>query len=578
MDGGGDDDDGRTQQHAFLLATAAVAALVALVVPLVVSARRRTVQTSAIGAAATPGASASSSPAPAAFSPPDPRARHNDVRSIVRSDRSDRSRHRERQARDARRRRRHSRRIESRRQQRSRSTSTTTLLPPPPACVLADTFLDTLPGQPEMQPDMQALSNLVLRTADLSPAEVRGTQRMLRLSGRNRTLDRFLNARDRDVLAAAKLWRQARDWHAGGTGNGTAVYIRQPRGTSQPIVHAPFRNAALDRTVSPARRALSRRLLPEGWLFHPRTGKPILDTQTGQPVFLTFPGSVAPAFDHADCAPDEWAARSQDFLELHAQCTTWANEHMKPALSLAEGRVIDRQVTVIDMNGVGIWKALMAKRVSGLFIEGMQSFDNIVNPEILERCYIINAPRLFSSLWAVARRVLPAGVQKKICIVSGTSESERVMRSFLAPGDVEVWRNYDPALYHAALDNHYARRHAANVVAVWWRQWKQRDIVEEEGHGEEEEEGVEDEEGIKATFLDRGGKKSRVKRASSAFEDLARCLPVFAMLARAKTAHRQDAAQRRREWKQQRRRRRRQMDADDAAREMRLVSEDDSLF
>ena len=88
-----------------------------------------------------------------------------------------------------------------------------------------------------------------------------------------------------------------------------------------------------------------------------------------------------------------------------------------PACSAIAGKQIEQTLTILDFEGFGM--SLMSKKMYGLIQKGsgiMQ--DNY--PECLGQMFIINAPFVFTAVYAIVKNFVDEKTRKKIQIVSSS--------------------------------------------------------------------------------------------------------------------------------------------------------------
>jgi hypothetical protein len=88
-----------------------------------------------------------------------------------------------------------------------------------------------------------------------------------------------------------------------------------------------------------------------------------------------------------------------------------------PACSAIAGQRIEQGLNILDLNG-GSMK-ILSKKVYGL-IQMASKIGSDYYPEIMGATFIVNAPMLFSGVWAVIKGFLDEKTRKKITIKGGS--------------------------------------------------------------------------------------------------------------------------------------------------------------
>jgi len=99
-----------------------------------------------------------------------------------------------------------------------------------------------------------------------------------------------------------------------------------------------------------------------------------------------------------------------------------------PACSKAAGKKIDQRIFIIDIKG-GSTK-IMSKQVYD-FIKTMNSVGSDNYPEILGKMFIVNAPLLFSGIWAMIKPWLDEKTKSKITILG--SQYDTQLQEYIDP-------------------------------------------------------------------------------------------------------------------------------------------------
>lgn len=91
-----------------------------------------------------------------------------------------------------------------------------------------------------------------------------------------------------------------------------------------------------------------------------------------------------------------------------------------PACSRKAGQLLETCCTIMDMRGVGLWKA---NQVYG-YLQRASAISQNYYPERLGKLYIINAPWGFSSVFSVVKRFLDPVTVAKIHVLGSGYKSE----------------------------------------------------------------------------------------------------------------------------------------------------------
>jgi hypothetical protein len=92
-----------------------------------------------------------------------------------------------------------------------------------------------------------------------------------------------------------------------------------------------------------------------------------------------------------------------------------------PACSKLSGRPVEQTFTILDLEGCSL--SMISKRVYG-FIKLASSIGQDYYPEILGKMYIVNAPFLFSGVWACIKPWLDDKTKAKIQIIGSGYRDE----------------------------------------------------------------------------------------------------------------------------------------------------------
>lgn len=85
-----------------------------------------------------------------------------------------------------------------------------------------------------------------------------------------------------------------------------------------------------------------------------------------------------------------------------------------PDCSTAAGKRIDETVTILDLKGFSM--KMLSKQVYN-FIQIASKLAQENYPEILGRMFIVNAPMLFSGIWAIIKPWIDEKTRNKITII-----------------------------------------------------------------------------------------------------------------------------------------------------------------
>jgi hypothetical protein len=92
-----------------------------------------------------------------------------------------------------------------------------------------------------------------------------------------------------------------------------------------------------------------------------------------------------------------------------------------PACSAVAGTRIEQGLTILDLTG-GSMK-ILSKKVYAL-IQLASKIGQDYYPEIMGQCYIVNAPMIFTGVWAIVKGFLDEKTRNKISIKGGKFEKE----------------------------------------------------------------------------------------------------------------------------------------------------------
>eukprot|EP00474_Spongospora_subterranea_P004597 CRZ05055.1 hypothetical protein [Spongospora subterranea] len=92
-----------------------------------------------------------------------------------------------------------------------------------------------------------------------------------------------------------------------------------------------------------------------------------------------------------------------------------------PTASARCGRLIDQQITIVDLNGLN--SSHISKNVYQ-YIKSCAEIDQKYYPEALNRMFVVNAPFLFSAIWRVIKPWVEPRTSEKISITRNGNEDE----------------------------------------------------------------------------------------------------------------------------------------------------------
>ena len=273
-------------------------------------------------------------------------------------------------------------------------------------------------------------------------------------------LARFLRARKWDVEAArqqfvtARAWRREHDvgrWRRAAAGPFVADAAKEAANTGYGAVEGAGAEAF------PQVRLVGAHPLEHvyrSWgasanFGHAKDGSPVYYERTGVMSARGLSGMLAEATEDGP-------------VDRHI----WQQELMMARMEEASatlGRRVDQQIVVLDMAGLSFWPNAAGLRIFKRIIKIDASF----YPETLRVQYIVNAPFIFSAIWAVVRPWLDPVTAAKVRIVghSGTASAllERIDASQLPAeygGQVRMRGSpLEPAAMHAHAPAH-AQAHA----------------------------------------------------------------------------------------------------------------------
>uniref|UniRef100_A0A6V0GH43 CRAL-TRIO domain-containing protein n=1 Tax=Zooxanthella nutricula TaxID=1333877 RepID=A0A6V0GH43_9DINO len=200
------------------------------------------------------------------------------------------------------------------------------------------------------------------------------------------TMLRFLRARSGDVQKAAAMYRNARSWHEG---NGWE--------------HG-FRTGQIDDELH---RRFDAYWKPIGLLGRDREGRPVLWDRIG----TSETGNDLPI----------------DFLKKHEVYTMTRLQQAMEELSVADGRPHMYFTVVVDLAGLGV-KHMNRRSLSEY--QQLVRIDEDLYPEMVKRVIVVNAPRIFDTIWSIVKYFFDEGTRAKIQI-AGKTRPEVALAPFL---------------------------------------------------------------------------------------------------------------------------------------------------
>eukprot|EP00427_Karlodinium_veneficum_P061470 CAMPEP_0169374112 /NCGR_PEP_ID=MMETSP1017-20121227/37360_1 /TAXON_ID=342587 /ORGANISM="Karlodinium micrum, Strain CCMP2283" /LENGTH=416 /DNA_ID=CAMNT_0009472861 /DNA_START=64 /DNA_END=1311 /DNA_ORIENTATION=- len=97
--------------------------------------------------------------------------------------------------------------------------------------------------------------------------------------------------------------------------------------------------------------------------------------------------------------------------------------------SMRRGEWLGKAILVVDLDGMNLnmCKPSIAKRF-GQLVE----YRDMLMPNTLENIFVIQAPKAFSAAWSMVKHFLDPGIQEKVQIVSGPTESLALLRRYMS--------------------------------------------------------------------------------------------------------------------------------------------------
>ena len=239
------------------------------------------------------------------------------------------------------------------------------------------------------------------------------------------TLLRFLRARKCDVAKASKMHSTAMAWRRD---NGVSAFMRPGDDTTE---------SPESRLRADPREPVYSALCPHSNQGVDREGRPIYWERTGRirvPKLLEYVTEKDLVRRHV---------RQMELMtaRMRASARSVALRLLEKGAgipSVAAQAVVDyagpldflKQTVVMDLQGLSYWPDTRGLAVFKLCMKIDQDF----YPERLGRCYIINAPWLFTGVWAVVRHFLDTATQEKFTIL-GSGYKDALMEA-IGPDDL----------------------------------------------------------------------------------------------------------------------------------------------
>ena len=126
---------------------------------------------------------------------------------------------------------------------------------------------------------------------------------------------------------------------------------------------------------------------------------------------------------------------TEQAVDFHIRCSEFVFERLMPALTKREDRVISKITLILDCRGLG-WSHFHLPALRVLLAFAQIDQDNY--PERLCRAFIVNAPGVFTTIWAVLKRGLDKRVLDKVFIF-GSKGYETELRRFIDPANVPAF-------------------------------------------------------------------------------------------------------------------------------------------
>jgi hypothetical protein len=141
-----------------------------------------------------------------------------------------------------------------------------------------------------------------------------------------------------------------------------------------------------------------------------------LKDKFGRPVIINCPGRI-----------NIGLVQKYVSVEAATKCQAFTQENLRLACrqqSLALGRPITKILSIVDLTGLS-----MDAMNNLAVVEAMFKIDERYYPETLGKTIVLNAPGIFSGIWAVIQKFLDPNVVAKVEIF-GSGVSESVLRQY----------------------------------------------------------------------------------------------------------------------------------------------------
>jgi len=181
---------------------------------------------------------------------------------------------------------------------------------------------------------------------------------------------------------------------------------------------------------------------PEKWMEKYMSAMPISFHRTdkqGHPVMIQRLGNVdLEAFKELWLEGEELQARAglavNAVVLFHIRCMEYLTQVVMGAESRKQGRVVDRMLAVIDLEGVGL-KHLNSPLKA--FFSAVAQNSTPLFPEILHANLVANVPWIVAKAgWPIAKSFLHPVTQDKFCMLSSSAEFKAKLLELMAPEDI----------------------------------------------------------------------------------------------------------------------------------------------
>ncbi|KAL3614709.1 hypothetical protein CASFOL_041466 [Castilleja foliolosa] len=191
------------------------------------------------------------------------------------------------------------------------------------------------------------------------------------------TLERFLNARDGNVLNALKMLIDCLNWRV--------------QNEIDNILAKPINPTDLYRAVRDSQLI--------GMSGYSKEGLPVIAIGVGRSTY--------------DKASIHY------YVQSHIQLNEYRDRVILPSATKKFGRYVGTCIKILDMTGLKISALNQIKLLSVI-----STIDDLNYPEKTETYYIVNAPYIFSACWKVVRPLLQERTRKKVKVLSGSGRDE----------------------------------------------------------------------------------------------------------------------------------------------------------